>query len=126
MCNVYNDLDKLTGLFSMDWGLLGTQVTNAAVYLGYEAKDILLNILENMGNDCQDEAIEAVERMLNEGILEDANEYLNEGEDTFDVERLKDVAEEAGLDLLDCVLQDINLYNIGNDVGQIMSRILQS
>jgi len=24
MCNVYEDLDKLTGLFSMDWGLLGT------------------------------------------------------------------------------------------------------
>ena len=76
MCNVYNDLDKLTGLFSMDWGLLGTQVTNAAVYLGYEAKDILLNIVENMGNDCQEEALVAVERMLNEGILEDANESL--------------------------------------------------
>lgn len=37
MCNVYNDLDKLTGLFSMDWGLLGTAVTNAAIYIGYEA-----------------------------------------------------------------------------------------
>ena len=37
MCNVYNDLDKLTGLFSMDWGLLGNLVTQTAVYLGYEA-----------------------------------------------------------------------------------------
>jgi len=37
MCNVYNDLDKLTGLFSMDWGLLGTLVTQTSIYLAYEA-----------------------------------------------------------------------------------------
>lgn len=52
MCNVYEDLDKLTGLFSMDWGLLGNSLTNAAIYIGYEAKDLLLDIVKNMGNNC--------------------------------------------------------------------------
>lgn len=62
--------------------------------------------------------------MLNEGILEDVNEYLNEGDESFDVEKIKDLAEEAGLSILDCVLRDMNLYIIGDDVGKMMGRIL--
>ena len=43
----------------MDWGLLGQSLTNAAIYIGYEAKDLLIDIAKNLGNNCQDEAIAA-------------------------------------------------------------------
>lgn len=59
MCNIYEDLDKLTGFFSMDWGLLGQSLTNTAIYIGYEAKDLLIDITVNLGNNCQEEAMMA-------------------------------------------------------------------
>ena len=52
MCNVYEDLDKLTGLFSMDWGLLGSMVTSITINLAYEARDMLIDITNNMGRSC--------------------------------------------------------------------------
>ena len=52
MCNVYEDLDKLTGLLSMDWGLLGSMVTSITINLAYEARDMLIDITNNMGRSC--------------------------------------------------------------------------
>ena len=57
MCNVYEDLDKLTGIFSMDWGLVGSMVTSITVNLAYEARDMLVEIANNLGRDCQKEAM---------------------------------------------------------------------
>jgi hypothetical protein len=52
MCNVYEDLDKLTGVLSMDWGLLGTLLTTMTINLAYEARDMLVDITNNLGRDC--------------------------------------------------------------------------
>ena len=52
MCNVYEDLDKLTGLLSMDWGLLGSMVTSITINLAYEARDMLIDITNNLGRSC--------------------------------------------------------------------------
>ena len=52
MCNVYEDLDKLTGVLSMDWGLLGTLLTTMTINLAYEARDMLVDITSNLGRDC--------------------------------------------------------------------------
>ena len=52
MCNIYEDLDKMVGLFSMDWGYLGQTLTNTTIYIGYEAKDLLLDITANLGSSC--------------------------------------------------------------------------
>jgi len=52
MCNVYEDLDKLTGILSMDWGLLGTLLTTMTINLAYEARDLLIDITNNLGRDC--------------------------------------------------------------------------
>jgi len=59
MCNWYELFNIVTGLFSMDWSLLGEMATNAAVYLGYEAIDIYTEIMNNTKEDCHDEALEA-------------------------------------------------------------------
>lgn len=124
MCNVYEDLDKLTGFFSMDWGLLGQSLTNAAIYIGYEAKDLLIDIAKNLGNNCQDEAIAAAQNAVNEGLLNNVNDYLIEGDTTFDVDAITEALEEAGATLLDCVISDMNLYEVGTDLGTIMSRVI--
>lgn len=130
MCNVYEDLDKLTGLFSMDWGLLGTQLTNAAIYIGYEAKDLLIDITKNLGTSCQDEAMMAAQNAINDGLLNNVNDYINEGDfddaPEFDLDALTDALEEAGAAVLDCIVSDMNLYEIGTDLGTIMSRVIQS
>jgi hypothetical protein len=57
MCNVYEVLDKLTGIFSLDWGLLAEQLTNIAVYMGMEAMDMLDDIAKNMGENCIEGAV---------------------------------------------------------------------
>ena len=90
MCNVYEDLDKLTGIFSMDWGLVGSMVTSITINLAYEARDMLVEIANNLGRDCQKEAALAAQNAVNEGILNNAEDYLNSnGEDTtFDVDAL--------------------------------------
>jgi len=124
MCNVYEDLDKLTGFFSMDWGLLGQSLTNAAIYIGYEAKDLLIDIAKKLGNNCQDEAIAAAQNAVNEGLLNNVNDYLIEGDTTFDVDAITEALEEAGATLLDCVISDMNLYEVGTDLGTIMSRVI--
>ena len=66
MCNIYEVLDKLTGIFSLDWGLLAEQVTNIAVYMGMEAMDMLEDIANNMGEDCLGDAIELANDVTNE------------------------------------------------------------
>lgn len=135
MCNIYEDLDKMVGLFSMDWGYLGQTLTNTTIYIAYEAKDLLLDIANNMGSSCQDEALIAAEQAVQEGIINDIDEFIVFGEDEdgnftvdegFDVDRLTDVLKEAGESMLDCIVKDINLYEIGLDLGTIMSRVLQA
>lgn len=105
MCNIYEDLDKLVGLFSMDWGYLGQTLTNTTIYIAYEAKDLLLDIAANMGESCQKEALVAAEKALQEGIINDMNDFIIFGEDEdgnftvdqgFDVDKLTDALEEAG------------------------------
>ena len=105
MCNIYEDLDKLVGLFSMDWGYLGQTLTNTTIYIAYEAKDLLLDIAANMGESCQEEALVAAEKALQEGIINDMNDFIIFGEDEdgnftvdqgFDVDKLTDALEEAG------------------------------
>ena len=135
MCNIYEDLDKLVGLFSMDWGYLSQTLTNTTIYIAYEAKDLLLDIANNMGQSCQEEAMMAAEQALMEGIIDDIDDFIVFGEDEdgnftvdqgFDVDRLTDALEEAGQSMLDCIVKDINLYEIGLDLGQIMSRVIQA
>ena len=135
MCNIYEDLDKLVGLFSMDWGYLSQTLTNTTIYIAYEAKDLLLDIAANMGQSCQEEAMMAAEQALMEGIIDDIDDFIVFGEDEdgnftvdqgFDVDRLTDALEEAGQSMLDCIVKDINLYEIGLDLGQIMSRVIQA
>jgi len=50
----------------------------------------------------------------------------NEGETIFDVDALTDALEEAGSAMLDCVISDMNLYEVGTDLGNIMSRVIQA
>ena len=57
MCNVYEDLDKLVGLLSMDWGLLAEQLTEIGMYMWLEADKLLKEIQEAMGDDCMKEVI---------------------------------------------------------------------
>ena len=57
MCNVYEDLDKLVGLLSLDWGLLSEQLTEIAMYMWLEADKLLKEISEAMGDDCRKEII---------------------------------------------------------------------
>lgn len=85
MCNVYEFLDKMTGLMSLDWGLLGEQVTNISVYLGLEAKELLEDIAYNMGEDCLEDAVALTNEVLND-IIDEGEEYLAEGDTVFDVD----------------------------------------
>lgn len=111
----------------MDWGLLGQSLTNAAIYIGYEAKDLLIDIAKNLGNNCQDEAIAAATQAVNEGLLNNVDDFLVEGEDTtFDVDAITEALEEAGASMLDCIVSDMNLYEVGTDLGTIMSRVIQA
>lgn len=41
MCNIYEDLDKIVGLLSMDWGLLSEQVTEIGMYMWLESNELL-------------------------------------------------------------------------------------
>lgn len=52
MCNIYEDLDKLVGLLSMDWGLLTEQLTEIGMYMWLESEKYLKEIQEAMGEDC--------------------------------------------------------------------------
>ena len=126
MCNVYEDLDKLTGIFSMDWGLVGSMVTSITINLAYEARDLLVDIANNLGRDCQKEAMLAAQNAVNEGILNNAEDYLNSnGEDTsFDVDALQDALDEAGSTLLNCVVTEVNMYKVGRDCGDIIAHSL--
>lgn len=128
MCNVYEDLDKLTGILSMDWGLLGTLLTTMTINLAYEARDLLIEITNNLGRDCQAEAALAAQNAVNEGLLNNAEDFLNsDGTDSsFDVDALKSALDEAGSTLLNCVVTDVNLYKVGRDCGDIVAHSLQA
>ena len=77
----------------------------------------------------------AAEQALQEGIIDDIDNFIQFGEDEdgnmtvdqgFDVDKLTDALKEAGESMLDCIVKDINLYEIGLDLGTIMSRVLQA
>ena len=77
----------------------------------------------------------AAEQALQEGIIDDIDNFIQFGEDEdgnmtvdqgFDVDKLTDALKEAGESMLDCIVKDINLYEIGLDLGQIMSRVIQA
>jgi hypothetical protein len=63
---------------------------------------------------------------VTEGLLNNVDDYLIEGDTTFDVDAITEALEEAGATLLDCVISDLNLYEVGTDLGNIMSRVLQA
>ena len=68
----------------------------------------------------------AAQNAVNEGLLNNIEDYVNEGDTTFDVDAITDALEEAGAQMLDCVISDLNLYEVGTDLGTIMSRVLQA
>ena len=68
MCNVYEDIDKLVGYASMDWGLISEQLTQIGMYMGLESKDLLEEISANMGENCMDEAIALANEAINAGL----------------------------------------------------------
>lgn len=44
MCNVYEDLDKLVGIASLDWGLVGEQTSEIGMYMWLESEKMLKEI----------------------------------------------------------------------------------
>jgi len=72
----------------------------------------------------------AAQNAINDGLLNNVNDYINEGDfddaPEFDLDALTDALEEAGAAVLDCIVSDMNLYEIGTDLGTIMSRVIQS
>lgn len=79
-----------------------------------------------MGNSCQDEAFGALDEMLNKGIIEDLNEFLQEDELTYDLDKVTEALEQQGEIVFDCVFKDMNLYKIGTDIGTMMASVLQA
>lgn len=70
MCNIYEDIDKLVGTASLDWGLVSEQLTQIGMYMGLESKKILEEIADNMGEDCMEEAIMLANEAINAGLNE--------------------------------------------------------
>jgi len=86
MCNVYEDLDKLVGLLSMDWGLLSEQITEIGMYMWLEADKLLKEIQEAMGDDCMKEVILLTNKAINDG-LDEIEDMVNVGDTRVDVDR---------------------------------------
>lgn len=124
MCNIYEDIDKLVGTASMDWGLVSEQLTQIGMYMGLESKKILEEIADNMGEDCLEEAVALANEAINAGLNEVIQAADTNYED-FSVDGLTETLADSGY-ILDCAIQDINLYVIGKDIGTMMSRMLQS
>lgn len=129
MCNTYELIDKLVGLFSMDWSALGEQMTQLGIYLGAYAKDMFVDIADNIGEDCLDETLAIAMDMIDQGN-QALNDYLNSADPdaTFDVDGLMDMISDQGAganDLLTCMISDIDLYAVGLDMGILFSRALQ-
>lgn len=136
MCNFYELIDKLVGLFSMDWAALGEQVTQLGIYLGAYAKDMFIDIADNIGEDCLKETMAIAQDLIDEGnqiladFLEDQEAQADADGTKFevDVDSLMDVIKDQGDNanaLLTCMVSDIDLYAVGHDTGVIFSRALQ-
>lgn len=127
-CDWHALIDKFVGWFSMDWASLGEQVTQAGIYLGIYAKDFILDVLDNLGNNCINETMSIVQDLVDQGF-EELDEYLTYGDDEIDVEELMDVIADsvgdAANDILNCVIKDMDLHEVGLNLGIIMSDTLQ-
>ena len=124
MCNVYEVLDKLTGAMSLDWGLISEQLTNIAVYMGMEAMDIVDDIVRNLGEDCLENAVVYTNSLAND-LIDEAYDYLEEGDVLFDVDG-KELGTMIGGEIMDCLVHDMNLYEVGHDAGLMISNMLQT
>ena len=82
------------------------------------------DIANNMGENCLDQTIELANEAINDGI-DELEDYVNVDDDEFDVDGALDKLKDAGYTLQDCILSDINLYDIGKDVGDMFSRATQ-
>lgn len=51
---------------------------------------------------------------------------VNVGDTRVDVDRQLETLKDAGYTLEGCVITDINLYTVGNDLGIMISRMLQA
>ena len=51
---------------------------------------------------------------------------VNVGDTKVDVDTTLETLKDAGYTLDDCIITDINLYVIGNDLGIMISRMLQA
>ena len=79
MCNIYEDLDKIVGLLSLDWGLLAEQSTQIGMYMWLEAESYLREIQQAMGDDCLTEALVLANQAINDG-LDEIEDMVNMGD----------------------------------------------
>ena len=77
-----------------------------------------------MGDNCLDDAIALANDAINDG-LDEFEDYVNKDDTDVDVDALLDELHDKGFDLVDCVVKDINLHDIGKDMGEILARTLQ-
>ena len=124
MCNTYELLDKIVGLLSLDWGLLSEQVSEIGMYMWLESEKYLDQIQNSFGDDCLEETIALANQAINDG-LDELEEFVNEGDTTYDVDRAMETLEDAGY-VMDCLPALPNFYVIGNDLGIMISRMLQT
>lgn len=126
MCNVYEDLDKLVGIMSIDWGLMAEQLTQIGMYMALESADLLTEIADNFGEDCMDAVLELANEAINDG-LDELEDFVNTGgqDNQFDVDGLAETLKDSGY-IMDCAIKDLNLHVIGKDLGTMISRMLQS
>lgn len=65
MCDVYTQFERLSGLFSMDWSLLGSYVSTDLVYfLTPEGSDKLKEITDLVGCDGLSEAVGGIAKTV--------------------------------------------------------------
>lgn len=124
MCNTYELLDKLVGLLSLDWGLLSEQVSEIGMYMWLESEKYLDQIQNSFGDDCLEETIALANQAINDG-LDELEEFVNEGDTAYDVDRAMETLEDAGY-VMDCLPALPNFYVIGTDLGIMISRMLQT
>jgi len=135
MCDVYTQFERLSGLFSMDWSLLGSYVSTDLVYfLTPEGADKLKEITDLVGCDGLSEAVGGIAKTVDAATKVVDGAPTEKPKDQAGWEGAAKTAEDAtkvvedaskALENLDLSKCEPNFFKMGKAIGSMLSRVMQ-